>query len=149
MPRKKKVKSPAQLAEKIGGMIFSGWKEEDMPILVQMYRSALVVLKPTKEQKKRGACSIIVYHDPAWMGAPSTPEMFKEFSVRIDMYGQRNGPDMRAIFGKHAMYGKKEEQVLVIPSYERAEEDRKKIQLWLDGTAFIRQLKELKKEKGE
>lgn len=84
--------------------IYSGWRNEDMPVIrkmhpkalliVPLYRSALVVEKPTPEEEERGSVRLIIYHDPGWMGEKTTPKNLTRHSWEIYLAGQRNGPDV-------------------------------------------------------
>jgi len=60
-----------------------------------LYRSALIVLKKTPEEEKRGSCTIILYHDPHWMGHDTIDEEnLPGFKDVLQVWGQRSGPDL-------------------------------------------------------
>ena len=61
---------------------------------IPLYRSAVVVLKQTRAEKKRGACTIILYHDPHWMGQDLNVDNLPRYKEVLKLYGQRNGPDI-------------------------------------------------------
>jgi hypothetical protein len=62
---------------------------------VPLYRSAMAVLKQTRTEKKNGSCTIVLYHDPHWMGEPDiTEDNLPKYKEVIKVYGQRSGPDI-------------------------------------------------------
>lgn len=64
-------------------------------VVVPLYRSALVIIDQDEEQRRRGAVTLMVHHDPRWTGEEVNPETLAAHSYRIDVWGQRNGPDFR------------------------------------------------------
>jgi len=67
----------------------------DALFMLPLYRSALVVLPQDEAELERGACTIILYHDPHWMGHDkTTTENLPHFKEVLEVYGQRSGPDL-------------------------------------------------------
>jgi len=63
--------------------------------VIPLYRSAIIILKKTKQEQKRGACTMILYHDPHWMGHPDiTKDNLPQFKQVLRVWGQRSGPDL-------------------------------------------------------
>jgi len=59
-----------------------------------LYRGCLVLLKRTREEEERGACSIILYHDPNWMGEERNEDTLPDFSGLLQIFGQRSGANI-------------------------------------------------------
>lgn len=59
-----------------------------------LYRGCLVLLKQTREEEEIGACSIILYHDPSWMGRERNKDTLPDFSGILQVFGQRSGADL-------------------------------------------------------
>lgn len=109
MALSKAKKLEADLA-KMGASILKGWLTEDMPIIqsmhpdalaiVPLYRSALVIDPLTVEEAKLGMATILVYHDPAWMGQETTPESLRRHCSKVLFHGQRNDVIMSMIYSE-------------------------------------------------
>ncbi len=59
-----------------------------------LYRGAMVVLPQTDEEYDRGKVTMILYHDPEWMGEDITVENLPKYSDRLEIWGQRSGADL-------------------------------------------------------
>lgn len=61
--------------------------------VVGLYRSCMVVLPQTKKQKS-DSCTVVLYHDPQWMGQSVTMKNLRQFRTFLEVVGQRSGPDL-------------------------------------------------------
>jgi len=76
---------------------------------IPLYRSAIIILKKTSKEQKRGACTMILYHDPHWMGHPDiTKDNLPQFKQVLQIWGQRSGPDLT--LNEMILYPKTKEQ---------------------------------------
>lgn len=66
----------------------------DAQFIQTLYRSAIVVLKQKQEEMHRGKVTILLYHDPHWMGHDMTKETLPGYCDRLEVWGQRSGPDL-------------------------------------------------------
>lgn len=73
----------------------AGELHPDALLIVPLYRSAVVVLPKNEEEQERGSMSLVMYHDPRWMGADDiTTENLPRFKHTLQIWGQRSGPDV-------------------------------------------------------
>lgn len=86
-------KSGNKTGEKIAHL--AGELHPDALLIVPLYRSAVVVLPKNEEEQERGSMSLVLYHDPRWMGADDiTTENLPRFKNNLKIWGQRSGPDL-------------------------------------------------------
>jgi len=67
---------------------------DNVEYAIPLYRSAIIILKKTKAELERGACTMILYHDPHWMGQDINKDTLPNFKDTLQLYGQRSGPDL-------------------------------------------------------
>lgn len=66
----------------------------DNVCILPLYRGCMVVLPQTPEEVERGKCTIILYHDPHWMGEEITEQTLPRYKNKLEIYGQRSGANL-------------------------------------------------------
>ncbi len=108
----------------------------DALLIVPLYRSAVVVLPKNEEEQERGSMSLVLYHDPQWLGADDiTTENLPRFKHVLQIWGQRSGPDV-------SIRTQDTDEIAVLDT-EWGWEGRK------EAAKFVKELAESKEKEGE
>lgn len=86
----------SEIGQKSGNAIESIAKKlhPDALFTLPLYRGCLVVLKQEDWEIERGSCTIMLYHDPCWMGEELNEKTLPRYSEELRIFGQRSGHDL-------------------------------------------------------